>query len=297
MKIAQYIKYIDIFLQTVAHTMSQHTHTAYQKDLQQLVQLLDSFDKDKDISPEIFIHSLKSLSSKGLQPRTLSRKLSAWRSFNTWLIEHDYLDYDPMIGLKAPKIPANLPKAIEAEELCNLLDTPEEQDTFYTRRDHAVFELLYGSGLRISELVNLNLEDMDLTNGWVVVLGKGNKERRVPLGRKSIEAIRNYLDLRPIKDGENAVFVNCYGSRISSRRLAQNLDAWAKRHLYNRHLSPHMLRHSFAGHLLQNSRDLRAVQELLGHSRLSTTQIYTKLDFTHLSQVYDEAHPRAKKVR
>lgn len=182
---------------------------------------------------------------------------------------------------------------MDEETLNQIFDAPD-QDNFYTRRDNAVFELLYGSGLRLAEAVGLDVEDVDLVNGFVMVLGKGQKMRQVPLGQKSIEALQKYLSVRQAAGGEKALFVNRLGRRISTRRIGQCLDQWALRHQAKVHLSAHMFRHSFAGHLLQSSRDLRAVQELLGHSSLSTTQIYTKLDFEHLSEIYDKTHPRAK---
>ncbi|MBQ9682777.1 MAG: tyrosine-type recombinase/integrase [Neisseriaceae bacterium] len=270
--------------------LSEHSQRAYQQDLAELQELTDG----KDMVRSSFIAALKKLSAKNLHPRTLARKLSAWRSYANYLCELGLMDNNPLTGIKAPKPPARLPKAMDAEELNQLLDTPVD-DNFYTRRDSAVFELLYGSGLRIFEAVALNLYDIDLIEKIAYIHGKGGKMRMVPLGDKSVAALKEWLAVRIAQDGETAVFTNHFGKRISTRRLRQSLDTWGVKTGASRHISPHMLRHSFAGHLLQNSRDIRAVQELLGHASLSTTQIYTKLDFAHLAKIYDEAHPHAKK--
>ena len=283
----------DFLIDLRRRDLSLATQNAYQRDLQELRQWADKYQQFT-VDGRFFIQALKYLSGRNLHPRSLARKLSVWRSYLYYLIEHHHLSENYLAGIKAPKPPSRLPKAIDAEELDRLLDAPDE-DNFYTRRDAALFELLYGSGLRVAEAVGLNLSDIDLNEAWVKVHGKGDKERHVPLGRKSIEALRLYLQERPQNGEETAVFVNHYGKRISIRRVNQTLDDWAMRHQASRHISPHMLRHSFAGQMLQGSRDIRAVQELLGHSRLSTTQIYTQLDFDHLAQVYDDAHPRAKK--
>ena len=271
--------------------LSEHSLRAYQSDLSELKTLTEN----KEMMRSAFVAALKKLSAKNLHPRTLARKLSAWRAYIDYLCEMGLADNNPLIGIKAPKPPVRLPKALDAEELNQLLDTPPDDDNFYTRRDTAVFELLYGSGLRISEAVALNLYDIDFMEKVAFIHGKGGKQRIVPLGEKSIVALQEWLAVRIAQDGETAVFTNHHGRRISTRRLRQNLDAWGLKQGASRHISPHMLRHSFAGHLLQNSRDIRAVQELLGHASLSTTQIYTKLDFAHLAKIYDETHPHAKK--
>ncbi|MBR3481669.1 MAG: tyrosine-type recombinase/integrase [Neisseriaceae bacterium] len=270
--------------------LSEHSQRAYQQDLTELQKLTEN----KDMVRSAFIAALKKLSAKNLHPRTLARKISAWRSYANYLCEMGLIDNNPLTGIKPPKPPARLPKAIDAEELNQLLDTPVD-DNFYTRRDAAVFELLYGSGLRIFEAVALNLHDIDLIEKIAHIHGKGGKQRIVPLGDKSVAALKKWLEVRIAQNDETAVFTNHFGKRITTRRLRQTIDAWGQKTGASRHISPHMLRHSFAGHLLQNSRDIRAVQELLGHASLSTTQIYTKLDFAHLAKIYDEAHPHAKK--
>ena len=271
--------------------LSVHSVRAYEQDLRELQTLTEN----KEMVRSAFIAALKKLSAKNLHPRSLARKLAAWRSYAHYLCELGLLENNPLTGIKAPKPPQRLPKSLNIEEINQLLDTPPDDDNFYTRRDAAVFELLYGSGLRISEAVALNLYNIDLIEKIVHIHGKGGKQRIVPLGDKSVAALKEWLEVRIAQDGEMAVFTNHFGKRITTRRLQQSLDAWGVKNGASRHLSPHMLRHSFAGHLLQNSRDIRAVQELLGHASLSTTQIYTKLDFAHLAKIYDEAHPHAKK--
>lgn len=273
---------------------STHTLSAYQRDLKQLQNIVS--DTDTGNLKNTLIFALKTLSMKGLHPRSMARKLSVWRSYIQYLIAQQQLHEDPTLGLKAPKQPVRLPKAIAQEELNNLLDTGKKKaDSFYDLRDQAIFELLYGSGLRVSEVAALNVADVNLSDAWVRVQGKGRRIRYTPLTQGSIDALQNYIPLHTKSDTQSALFISKQGNRISTRRIQQCLREWAIKHQSTRHISPHMLRHSFAGHVLQSSRNIRAVQELLGHRRLSTTQIYTKLDFDHLAKVYDESHPRAKK--
>ncbi len=271
---------------------SAHTQAAYRRDLAQLSTLLPA---GEPLGRNHMVAALKQLSQKNLHPKSLARKLSVWRQYCGWLVEQQLLDSDPTESLKAPKPPARLPKAIEQETLNHLLDNDYDSEAI-ALRDHAVFELMYGSGLRLSEVQQLDLHDLHLTEGWVSVTGKGNKQRQVPLVTQSIEAIRRYLPQRQTADGqETALFINNRGRRLSTRQIQNRLRDWAVKQGSPQHLSPHMLRHSYASHLLQAAGDIRAVQELLGHSNLSTTQIYTKLNFDHLAEVYDEAHPRAKR--
>ena len=273
---------------------SPHTLAAYRRDLAQLAELLPA--RVERPQRRDMVSALKKLSQQQLHPRSMARKLSVWRQYCAYLIRQDLLESDPTAGIKAPKPPERLPKAVDGETLNTLLDQALPQHAL-SRRDVAVAELLYGSGLRLSELVSLNLDDVLLDAGWLTVWGKGGKQRQVPLTAKSIAAIHAYLPHRAAAAGENALFTNRQGTRISTRQIAKRLQQWAQRQGSPQHLSPHMLRHSYAGHLLQASRDVRAVQELLGHQSLSTTQIYTKLDFEHLAKVYDEAHPRAKRKK
>lgn len=277
---------------------SAHTLSAYGRDLTELVRLLTegSSETAQDLTRRDFVAALKRLSQQGLSERTLARKLSAWRQYCGWLVQSGMMDNDPTFNLKAPRLPERLPKALPQEELNHMLDSAPVDDSLAVR-DHALFELMYGSGLRLSEIHGLDLGDVLLDEGWVSVTGKGRKERQVPLSGKSVEALRAYLSERVAADGETALFTGKNGTRLGQRQIQKRLQAWAVRQGSGQHISPHIMRHSYASHLLQSSRDIRAVQELLGHSNLSTTQIYTKLDFDHLAKVYDEGHPRAKRKK
>ena len=277
---------------------SAHTLSAYGRDLTELVRLLTegSSETAQDLKRHDFVAALKRLSQQGLSERTLARKLSAWRQYCGWLVQSGMMDNDPTFNLKAPRLPKRLPKALPQEELNHMLDSAPVDDSLAVR-DHALFELMYGSGLRLSEIHGLDLGDVLLDEGWVSVTGKGRKERQVPLSGKSVEALRAYLSERVAADGETALFTGKNGTRLGQRQIQKRLQVWAVQQGSGQHISPHMMRHSYASHLLQSSRDIRAVQELLGHSNLSTTQIYTKLDFDHLAKVYDEGHPRAKRKK
>jgi integrase/recombinase XerC len=235
--------------------------------------------------------------AKGLAPRSLALMLSAWRGCFHWLVRHRGFRANPVVGIRAPKAGRPLPKALSVEAAQQLLDeVPESPDL---KRDAAMFELLYSSGLRRAELVALDVDDgrLDLRQGEVTVTGKGARTRTVPVGAKACEALQRWIDARQrlAAPGERALFVGRRGKRIGASLVGTRLRAWATRRGLAQHVHPHMLRHSFATHLLQSSQDLRAVQELLGHASISTTQIYTHLDFQALAKVYDAAHPRAKK--
>ena len=277
---------------------SAHTLSAYGRDLTELVRLLTegSSETAQDLTRRDFVAALKRLSQQGLSERTLARKLSAWRQYCGWLVQSGMMDNDPTFNLKAPRLPERLPKALPQEELNHMLDSSPDDDGLAVR-DHALFELMYGSGLRLSEIHGLDLGDVLLDEGWVSVTGKGRKERQVPLSGKSVEALCAYLSERVAASGETALFTGKNGTRLGQRQIQKRLQTWAVQQGGGQHISPHMMRHSYASHLLQSSRDIRAVQELLGHSNLSTTQIYTKLDFDHLAKVYDEGHPRAKRKK
>ncbi len=238
------------------------------------------------------------LHAKGLSARTLALTLSAWRGCYRWLVRQRGFRSNPVLGIRAPKAARPLPKALSVEAAQRLLEDGEE-DSVVSLRDRAMFELLYSSGLRLGELVALNVEDgrLDLSQGEVTVTGKGAKTRTVPVGARARDALRQWLLVRNnlATQGEKAVFVGSRGKRIAPAVVGARLRAWARRRGLNEPVHPHMLRHSFATHLLQSSQDLRAVQEMLGHSSISTTQVYTHLDFQALAKVYDAAHPRAKK--
>lgn len=237
------------------------------------------------------------LHGKGLGGRTLARMLSAWRGFFAYLMrDHGFTD-NPCVGLRAPKAPKVLPQALSPDEAVRMVDLPG--DTPEAIRDRAMFELFYSSGLRLAELVGLDCEPMraDMDTGEVRVTGKGDKTRIVPLGSHAVAALRAWLAVRDrlAKAGEKALFTGARGSRIAPRVVQLRMKQWGIKQGIASGVHPHLLRHSFATHVLQSSGDLRAVQEMLGHASISTTQVYTHLDFQYLSKIYDAAHPRAKK--
>lgn len=237
------------------------------------------------------------LHSKGLGGKSIARMLSSWRGFFDFLVKRKGFSQNPAKGIRAPKSAKSLPQALSIEQAIKLVDIKDED--ILSLRDHAVLELFYSSGLRLSELVNLNTDQIDFTEGTVMVHGKGNKTRIVPLGSHAISALKKWLDLRASllksHQAEKAVFIGKQGKRISARNIQYRLKDWSIKQGVNTAVHPHMLRHSFASHVLQSSGDLRAVQEMLGHANISTTQVYTHLDYQHLTKVYDTAHPRAKK--
>lgn len=241
-------------------------------------------------------HQAKDKDKKALplSGKTLQRDLASIRSFFRFLHKHALVENNPAIGIPAPKAAKKLPKTLDVDQVCGLLDAKAEQ--FLEIRDRAMFELFYSSGLRLSELVMLDTPDLDLTEGSVLVrYGKGGKQRQVPVGSKALRAIRDWLSCRPMLETENAIFVSAKGRRLGQRSVQSRLERWCDKHHLPEHIHPHMLRHSFASHMLESSQDIRAVQEMLGHSDIGTTQIYTHLDFQHLTKIYDSAHPRARK--
>jgi len=235
------------------------------------------------------------LHGKGLGGKSIARMLSSWRGFYNYLIQHHEFSSNPCTGMKAPKSPKSLPQALSIDQTVKFVSL--QGDEPLTLRDHAIVELFYSSGLRLAELIGLNMDALDFSNGTVTVTGKGNKTRIVPMGSHAIVAIQQWLQARAlIANAEaNAVFITRQGRRISARAVQYRLKEWAIKQGINSNVHPHMLRHSFATHVLQSSGDLRAVQEMLGHANISTTQVYTHLDFQHLAKVYDAAHPRARK--
>lgn len=232
---------------------------------------------------------------RGLAPSSQQRRLSGLRSFFQWHSNSEGVRHNPAIAVQAPRRRRRLPRTLEADQVGSLLRAPQSDDPLILR-DLAIAELLYSSGLRLTELQGVNLDDIDQSQRLIVVTGKGQKSRSVPVGRAALAAINAYLPLRPAPkddDGRRALFLSSRGRRISARAIQRRLQDLARRSGLGREVHPHMLRHSFASHMLESSGDLRAVQELLGHSDISTTQIYTHLDFQHLAKVYDRAHPRA----
>lgn len=276
---------------------SPQTINAYRKDLQTF--LVACTDRHITRWEDVTSYHVRMIASKqfqeGYSPPSLARLLSAVRSFYKFLIKKHGMAFNPAIDIDAPKRSRPLPKAMDVDEINTLLNTPG--DDFLSARDISICELFYSSGLRLAELTNTDLLDIDLNDGLIRVTGKGSKERIVPLGKKAIDAILYWLPHRAskLKEDENALFISINGSRLSHRSVQLRLAKLAKQQQLDKHLHPHMLRHSFASHLLESSRNLRAVQELLGHADISTTQIYTHLDFQHLTDIYESAHPRAKK--
>lgn len=231
----------------------------------------------------------------GLSGKSLQRELSSLRGLFRYLMREQRAETNPAELVRAPKAQRKLPNTLNTDEMSHLLDVPVED--ILEIRDLAMMELFYSSGLRLSEMASLDLNDLDLDDALADVTGKGAKTRRVPVGRKAIEALKAWLELRPTiaVRRENALFISRLGRRIHQRTIQVRLEKWAKEKGASRHVHPHMLRHSFATHLLESSGDLRAVQEMLGHKDIATTQIYTHLDFQHLARIYDKTHPRAKK--
>jgi integrase/recombinase XerC len=238
---------------------------------------------------------IAALHGRGIGGKSIARALSAWRGFFAFLSRRHGIDNNPCVGMRPPKSAKALPQALSPEQASRLVDI--EDDDALALRDHAILELFYSSGLRLAELINLDLDGLDLSEGTVTVTGKGNKTRIVPVGQYAIAAIRKWLPQRALlkSEEETALFVGRAGKRLTPRAVQYRLKTWAIKQGIAGNLHPHMLRHSFATHVLQSSGDLRAVQEMLGHANISTTQVYTHLDFQHLAKVYDQAHPRAKK--
>ncbi|MDO8931387.1 MAG: tyrosine recombinase XerC [Rhodocyclaceae bacterium] len=288
---------VERFLAELAHQRraSEHTLAAYRHDLETLLELAGDADPLTLQAFQLRRQAMQ-LHGRGLAPRSLARTLSAWRAWYRWLARRGEIVRNPCDGLRAPKQPKRLPKALSVGQTMALLDAPA--DTALEKRDIAMFELFYSSGLRLSELAGLDVRGgLDLDNGEVTVTGKRDKTRIVPVGEKGLAAVRTWLAERAALAGpdEPALFVSQRGGRLTPRSIELRLKQWALRHGCAVHVHPHMLRHSFASHVLQSSGDLRAVQEMLGHANIGTTQIYTHLDFQHLAKVYDAAHPRAKK--
>ncbi|OOF50102.1 tyrosine recombinase XerC [Rodentibacter genomosp. 1] len=290
-ELQSYWDYLRIERQVSPHTLSNYKH-----QLETIVTLLNKQDINQweHITPSVVRFILAQSKKEGLKEKSLALRLSALRMFLGYLVQQGQLKANPAIGISPPRQGKHLPKNIDGEQIQQLLanDSKEPIDI----RDRAILELMYSSGLRLSELQGLNLTSINTRTREVRVLGKGNKERIVPFGRYASHAIQEWLKVRLLfNPKDDALFVSQLGNRISHRSIQKRLETWGIRQGLNSHLTPHKLRHSFATHMLEASSDLRAVQELLGHSNLSTTQIYTHLNFQHLTEAYDQAHPRAKR--
>ena len=288
------------FLDTLRYErqMSPHTIDSYQRDLNKLLQFVEqqSLRDWVDVSAASARYFPARLHSGGLSGKSIQRTLSAARSFYHFLIENGRANSNPFIGIRAPKAQKKLPDTLNVDEIEQLLHSIP--DDSLGNRDKAMIELMYSAGVRLSELAAVNCREVQAGRSMLPVTGKGQKQRQVPVGRKADQAIQVWLNMRPALANENepALFVSQRGTRLSRRSIQARLDYRAKASGIDRKLHPHMLRHSFASHILESSGDLRAVQELLGHANISTTQIYTHLDFQHLAKVYDQAHPRARKT-
>jgi len=291
---------VDAYLGELAgqRRLSPHTLSNYRRDLEKLLAAAGELPLD-----QLLVHHIRrfvaGLHGGGLSGRSLARLLSAWRGFFAWLGVRGLIRANPCEGIRAPKSPRLLPKALSVDEAAQLMQPLADADDLFERRDAAMFELLYSSGLRLAELVGLDCSAVDgiVHEGEVRVLGKRNKPRLVPVGSAARQAIAAWATVRgelALPD-ETALFVNTRGRRIGPRSVEQRLAQRAIQLGLPQHVHPHMLRHSFASHVLQSSGDLRAVQEMLGHASIASTQVYTHLDFQHLASVYDKAHPRAKR--
>lgn len=277
--------------------LSLHTIAAYERDLHAL---LDFCGREGVRSfPELDVYHVRRFAAeshrRGLSPRSIARRLSAVRSFLRSLVVAGALKSNVAVHVQAPKPSRRLPATLDADQVAKLLAI--SGDDTITIRDRAILELFYSSGLRLAELVGLDVDDLDTADRTVRVTGKGSKARVVPVGRYAIEAVREWLLARAglASAEQRALFVSKRGGRLAPRTVQQRINHWALRQGNPTRVHPHMLRHSFATHLLESSGNLRAVQELLGHASLSTTQVYTHVDFQHLAHVYDQAHPRARR--
>ena len=279
--------------------LSPITIKNYQRNLAEFVTLVtDTQLTDwRDLESDHVRLMVKQLNQKGIKARSIATKLSALRSFLEYLVQNEVLTFNPAKGIAAPKLDKPLPKNISVDEVFQLLDINEDDPL--SLRDQAMMELMYSSGLRLSELVGINLKDIKLREKELIVLGKGSKQRLLPITKRAVDTIKAWLKIRPefCESGETALFTSKLKKRISVRSVQARMEKWGLQQNLPSHLNPHKLRHSFATHMLESSGNLRAVQTLLGHADLSTTQVYTHLDFQHLAEVYDKAHPRSKRKK
>ena len=294
-------QYLDSYIQVLRSEKyySPHTCKNYRRDLENFSRYLQARDMTQWNKVDYALVSGYAAFRfrNGLKSSTIQRELSSIRGFYQYLIREGVVKSNPSKDVSAPRPDQLLPKTCDAEQIGQLLHD-NETDSELTIRDLAIFELMYSSGLRLAELVSTDINDIDLNQKQIIVIGKGNKTRYLPIGSKAVDAIKRWMKVRPgfVRINTNqALFLSKLGKRISHRNVQARLNQLVKKRTLHQGLSPHMLRHSFATHMLESSGDLRSVQELLGHANISTTQIYTHLDFQHLAKVYDSAHPRAKK--
>ncbi len=286
--LAHYLSYL-----ATERRLSRHTCDNYARDVNALLELAGTTPL-KDLQMHHIRRYIAQLHARGLSGKTLARMLSAWRGFYHYLARGHGFSHNPCQGLRAPRSAKHLPHALSPDEANRLVEIP--MDKPQALRDKAILELFYSSGLRLSELSGLRVEDVNLDDATVRVTGKGNKTRIVPVGSHAIAAIRFWLEERNKSfAGQSALFPGNNGKPLSQRAIQYCVRQWAVKQGISGNVHPHVLRHSFASHVLQSSGDLRAVQEMLGHASISTTQVYTHLDFQYLAKAYDKAHPRAKK--
>jgi integrase/recombinase XerC len=289
--IAAYLQYLEVERQ-----YSPHTQSNYQRDLKHLQAFCDQ--QQLQSLDQLHSHHLRQLLGqlhrKGLAPTSLHRWLSSVRSFFKFSIKQRLCQIDPTTGLRAPKAQKRLPKTLDADQINQFMEI--QGDDFMALRDRAMLELFYSSGLRLAELAASNWGDVDIPEGSIRVTGKGSREREVPVGRHALQALKAW---RKETGGEagDPIFISKQGKRLGHRAIQDRLRKLGIQQGTDQPVHPHMLRHSFASHMLESSGDLRGVQELLGHANLSTTQVYTHLDFQHLAKIYDSAHPRAQKKK
>lgn len=280
--------------------LASNTIVSYERDLKSYLKYLKNVENLKNFNevqrPHI-VHFLAHLKDQGKSSRTLARHVASIRSFHQFLLREKAADHDPSVHIESPQLEKTLPKVLSLEEVETLLESPDAS-THYGIRDKAMLELLYATGIRVSELIGLKLGDVHVTMGFVRCIGKGNKERIIPIGHTAIEAIEQYVQKgRPLfvskKNHDDALFLNHHGRGLTRQGFWKILKGLARDAGIQKELTPHTLRHSFATHLLENGADLRAVQEMLGHADISTTQIYTHVTKTRLKDVYKQFHPRA----
>ncbi len=299
-------EYLEKFLKFISlqKNYSAHTLKAYSSDLSQYLEYMKSISGDEDFKIRDFSQAgirdyLYILSNSGLTRRSIARKLASIKSFGKFLVKEAIVEKNPSSDIKTPKIEKKEPVFMSRKEIDMVMEAPVLEKSMFSYRDHAVLEVFYSTGMRLSELHGLDIDSIDFHEGVVRVIGKGEKERIVPVGRKALEAVNRYLPLRRIclldksNIDEKALFISNMGRRFAKRSIQHSVSKHLKMISEKEHLSPHVLRHTFATHMLDNGADLRAVQELLGHASLNTTQIYTHVSMERLAQAYRQAHPRA----
>tara|TARA_R110002073_G_scaffold84612_5_gene201780 strand:+ start:42824 stop:43792 length:969 start_codon:yes stop_codon:yes gene_type:complete len=294
---------IDGFLHHIVteRRLSAHTVDNYGRDLHQCADILreKKFSAWSEVSASEVRVLVATLHRRGKGGKSIQRVLSSLRTFYRWLLREGRTKDNPADGIRAPKSGRRLPHTLDVDQISTLLDNHHDDDPLQLR-DQAMMEMVYSSGLRLAELLSLDIDTIDFREASMVVTGKGSKSRHLPVGLPAISAVKKWLSARTLlakNPTENALFIGQHGKRLSPRSVQQRFKKAASENGLEQHLHPHMLRHSFATHMLESSGDLRAVQELLGHADLSTTQVYTHLDFQHLASVYDSAHPRASKKK